>query len=170
MSFIWICYQFSRCCCCFFFGGGAGRPKNHATFIMRCCNLGSHMNFLTLANGVHDQRTLRLDYSSSMCCMFVLAKKVGKWHSKEIYTNNYKYTTFKLHMKHGEQNQSSSIISPFFIVGIHIFLWFFVFAAHCQAITSSFQPQNRSILHWTFGHGGLQEMGWIGPTGAMRDC
>ena len=133
----------------FFLGGGAGRPKNHATFIMRCCNLGSHMNFLTLANGVHDQRTLRLDYSSSMCCMFVLAKKVGKWHSKEIYTNNYKYTTFKLHMKHGEQNQSSSIISPFFIVGIHIFLWFFVFAAHCQAITSSFQPQNRSILHWT---------------------
>ena len=47
----------------FFFwgGGGQGGLKNHATFIMCCCNLGSHMTFLALANGVHDQRTLRLD-------------------------------------------------------------------------------------------------------------
>ena len=130
------------------------------------------------------------DLISSMCCMFVLAKKVGKWHSKQIYTNNYKYTAFKLHNQRGEQNQSSSIISPFFIVGIHIFLcssnWMQIdeisspkrkktHVAHKQAIFRAahnkplhqvFNHKNRSILHWTLGHGGLQAMGWIGPTGA----
>lgn len=91
------------------------------------------------------------DLISSMCCMFVLAKKVGKWHSKQIYTNNYKYTAFKLQMKQGEQNQSSSIISPFFIVGSHIFLCLSHITSHYTKFSTTKQIDS-SLNFWPWRH------------------